>query len=197
MIDPGTDKIFTFTTVSQGGFGAIAGLAAGYDVEWPYYPLVELSGSSYAHKNKAYRRIAYPVFTVVKNVDVAPDDAVLAASRGRGGTSAPAITADATVATKATAATAATTSATTAVGIPTATAAHVNRSTTTFRFDRLNNATGLAPAALSILRSRQWSSASRRQIPPPRLTGRSRTPRAAWPSFPCSAKKRPLDRARR
>ena len=98
MIDPGTDKIFTFTTTSTGGFGAIAELAAGYSDELPYYPLVELTGSSYAHKNKAYGRIAYPVFAFVKNVDSAPYDAILAASRR--GALAAAIDADASKAPK-------------------------------------------------------------------------------------------------
>jgi hypothetical protein len=59
-------ELYTFTTSSRGGIGAIAGLARRYanhrrrhpDV----FPVISLGVDSYAHKNKEFGRIKFPVF---------------------------------------------------------------------------------------------------------------------------------------
>ena len=59
-------ELFTFTTGSRGGIGAIAGLARRYanhrrrhpDV----FPLIALSVDSYQHPNREFGRIKFPVF---------------------------------------------------------------------------------------------------------------------------------------
>ena len=61
-----TGELFTFTTSSRGGITAIAGLARRYanhrkrhpDV----FPVISLRVDSYAHKNKEFGRIKFPVF---------------------------------------------------------------------------------------------------------------------------------------
>lgn len=67
------DKLYTFTTSSKGGLGAVAKLAGEYGKRMRSkpneYPVVALSADSYRHPNKAYGKIFVPEFKVVGWVD--------------------------------------------------------------------------------------------------------------------------------
>jgi hypothetical protein len=69
MLHEGKGTLFTFATSSGGGLNAIAKLCEVYGVvgrQHPNsFPVIELRGDSYAHKNKARGRIKIPVFPVV------------------------------------------------------------------------------------------------------------------------------------
>jgi hypothetical protein len=70
LADPEDDgQIYTFATSSKGGLTAIGALCSTYGQamrqhpdEWP---IVELDVGSYAHSNKSYGRIKFPIFEVV------------------------------------------------------------------------------------------------------------------------------------
>lgn len=67
------DKLYTFTTSSKGGLGAVAKLAGEYGKRMRAkpneYPVVALAVDSYRHPNKAYGKIFVPEFKVVGWVD--------------------------------------------------------------------------------------------------------------------------------
>src|SRR5262249_29163314 len=76
LADPDTKGLYTFTTSTRGGLGAVGELCKVYGKEMRArpneYPLVELGVGSYQHRDKAYGRIKFPVFKVVGWVDKAP-----------------------------------------------------------------------------------------------------------------------------
>jgi hypothetical protein len=66
---PDDGEVFTFATSSRGGLGAIGELCKAYGQgmrqhpdEWP---IVKLDVGSYAHRNKNFGRIKFPIFEVV------------------------------------------------------------------------------------------------------------------------------------
>lgn len=63
------DELFTFTTSSRGGLGALGALCKTYGQEMrtkpDELPIVELDVNSYNHPNKDFGRIKVPVFNVV------------------------------------------------------------------------------------------------------------------------------------
>jgi hypothetical protein len=62
-------ELFTFATSSKGGLGAIGELCKAYGAEMHQHPnewpVIELEVGSYAHNNKAYGRIKFPIFKIV------------------------------------------------------------------------------------------------------------------------------------
>jgi hypothetical protein len=89
MISPENDEVFTLTTGSKGGFAAIGGLCADFAPDFGMYPLVRPSSDSYQHKVRAYGRIYVPLLPVLKWVEAAPFDAILAKSRGKAAVETP------------------------------------------------------------------------------------------------------------
>jgi hypothetical protein len=72
FIDPKTpDQVFTFTTSSKGGLGAVAKLCREYgrarekEGRDDQYPVVMLTTGSYAHRDRSLGRIKYPQFNIV------------------------------------------------------------------------------------------------------------------------------------
>ena len=69
LSDPHTRELYTFSTSSRGGLGAIGELAKAYSshvrVAPDDAPIVALEVGSYQHPNKAYGEIRYPIFKVV------------------------------------------------------------------------------------------------------------------------------------
>ena len=67
--ESGEDNLFTFTTSSKGGLGAIGELCKAYSkamLQRPdQYPVIALMGSSYPHRNKSLGRIKISVFEIV------------------------------------------------------------------------------------------------------------------------------------
>jgi hypothetical protein len=63
------DAVFTFTTSSRGGLGALGELCKTFGKHMRQvpdaYPIVALGAGSYQHSNRSYGRIKYPVFEVV------------------------------------------------------------------------------------------------------------------------------------
>jgi hypothetical protein len=78
----GEQKLYTFTTSSKGGLGAIGELCKTYGKGMRQHPnelpIVEIDVGSYQHSNKAYGRIKYPVFKHVGWVGRGPYDELLA-----------------------------------------------------------------------------------------------------------------------
>jgi hypothetical protein len=76
--------LYTFTTSSRGGLGAIGDLARLYArhrrKHGDVFPLIALGVDSYQHANKAYGRIKYPVFTPMGWEDKAKFNEALAAA---------------------------------------------------------------------------------------------------------------------
>jgi hypothetical protein len=69
MADATTGDLYTFSTSSKGGLNAIGELCKAYGQmmrqrpdEWP---VVTLGVGSYAHSNKSYGRIKFPIFEIV------------------------------------------------------------------------------------------------------------------------------------
>jgi hypothetical protein len=62
-------EVFTFTTSSKGGLGAIGELAKAYGKTMRQrpgqYPVIELDVGSYQHRDRSLGRIKYPVFKIV------------------------------------------------------------------------------------------------------------------------------------
>jgi hypothetical protein len=89
--------LFTFTTGTVGGQGAIRDLCEAHArtteaVE--QYPVVLLGSDSYQHKDRTKGRVYVPVFRVVDSVEAAPFNAMVAEARGGAGfipTSPPAL----------------------------------------------------------------------------------------------------------
>jgi hypothetical protein len=83
LIERKSGEIYTFTTASKGGITAVGELAKAYGKvmrERPdEIPVIELDVGSYAHSNKAYGRIKFPIFKIVRWVEAAPYLATLAA----------------------------------------------------------------------------------------------------------------------
>jgi hypothetical protein len=72
LVDPkNPDAVFTFTTSSKGGLGAIAKLCREYgrtcekEHREGQYPIVMFSTGSYAHRDRALGRIKVPQLTIV------------------------------------------------------------------------------------------------------------------------------------
>jgi hypothetical protein len=69
MVGQGTDKLYTFTTSSRGGLGAIGELSKAYGKAMRQrpneYPVVELDVGSYQHSIRSYGRIKFPIFRIV------------------------------------------------------------------------------------------------------------------------------------
>lgn len=72
FVDPDNrDTVYTFTTSSKGGLGAVAKLCREYGRATEkegceeQLPLVVLSTGSYAHRDRSLGRIKFPVFTIV------------------------------------------------------------------------------------------------------------------------------------
>jgi hypothetical protein len=69
LIDLETEELFTFSTSSKGGLGAIGELAKVYGkhirIKPDEVPIIELDVGSYQHSNRAYGEIRFPVFKVV------------------------------------------------------------------------------------------------------------------------------------
>ncbi len=69
------EKVFTFTTSSKGGLGAIAKLCREYgrgiqrEGRGEQYPLVRLDTGSYQHRDRGLGRIKFPAFALVGWVD--------------------------------------------------------------------------------------------------------------------------------
>ena len=81
LADPDDGGLYTFTTGTKGGLGAIGELSKAYGQamrqrpnEWP---IITLGAGSYPHKDKHIGRVKYPVFEVV---DWAPKDGEAPAS---------------------------------------------------------------------------------------------------------------------
>jgi hypothetical protein len=80
----GTDdeqSVFTFTTSSRGGLSAIGELAKTYGhrlhTHPNEFPIVKLGVGSYAHRNRSFGRIKYPIFEVIGWTDSRPLQALL------------------------------------------------------------------------------------------------------------------------
>jgi hypothetical protein len=76
LIDPkNAEQVFTFTTSSKGGLGAIAKLCREYgrarekEHREEQYPLVRLDTGSYQHRDRSLGRIKFPSFSIVGWVD--------------------------------------------------------------------------------------------------------------------------------
>jgi hypothetical protein len=76
LIDPkNAEQVFTFTTSSKGGLGAIAKLCREYgrarekEHREDQYPLVRLDIGSYQHRDRSLGRIKFPSFSIVGWVD--------------------------------------------------------------------------------------------------------------------------------
>jgi hypothetical protein len=69
LSDPKSNELFTFTTSSRGGLGAIGELAKAYSnhlrVAPDEVPIVELGMGSYKHPNKEYGEIRFPILKQV------------------------------------------------------------------------------------------------------------------------------------
>jgi hypothetical protein len=69
MRDLDTGETFTFTTSTNGGFGAIGELAKAYGKHIRQhpddYPVVELDVGSYQHRDRSRGRIKFPIFKIV------------------------------------------------------------------------------------------------------------------------------------
>jgi hypothetical protein len=72
LVDPEKpDQVYTFTTSSKGGLGAVAKLCREYgrgcekEGCGDQYPLVTLSTGSYAHRDRSLGRIKFPQFNVI------------------------------------------------------------------------------------------------------------------------------------
>ncbi|MCA1452168.1 hypothetical protein I6F35_02925 [Bradyrhizobium sp. BRP22] len=67
--DDPDDALFTFTTASKGGIGAIGELCKAYGKVMRQrpdeFPIVKLDVGSYAHSNKQFGRIKFPIFEIV------------------------------------------------------------------------------------------------------------------------------------
>jgi hypothetical protein len=85
-----TGKVFTFTTSSRGGLGALGELCKVYGRHMRAnpneYPIVRLDVGSYMHPNKAFGRIKYPKFEVI---GWAPKEPYEAAANGDASSGAP------------------------------------------------------------------------------------------------------------
>jgi hypothetical protein len=83
FVSPDMEEVYTFTTSSRGGFGAIGKLCASHaKAPAGKYPLVRLAVDSYPHRDKSRGRVKIPVFEFVELVASAPFDEALARSRG-------------------------------------------------------------------------------------------------------------------
>jgi hypothetical protein len=71
------DQVFTFTTSSKGGLGAVAKLCREYgrtrekEHREEQYPVVMLSAGSYAHRDRSLGRIKFPQLNIVSWVNKA------------------------------------------------------------------------------------------------------------------------------
>jgi hypothetical protein len=74
-------KIFTFTTSSRGGLGALGELCKVYGRHMRTnpndYPIVRLDVGSYMHPNKSYGRIKFPKFELIGWTDKGPYEAAV------------------------------------------------------------------------------------------------------------------------
>jgi hypothetical protein len=67
--DDPEDALFTFATASKGGIGGVGKLCKDYGKAMRQrpdeFPIVKLDVGSYAHSNKAFGRIKYPILNIV------------------------------------------------------------------------------------------------------------------------------------
>jgi hypothetical protein len=67
--DDPDDALFTFATASKGGIGGVGKLCKEYGKAMRQrpdeFPIVQLAVGSYAHSNKAFGRIKYPILDIV------------------------------------------------------------------------------------------------------------------------------------
>jgi hypothetical protein len=90
-------NLYTFSTTSEGGRGAIGALCAAHSQATEgvgQYPVVTLATDSYLHKDKRVGRVKFPVFKPIGAVEAAPFNAIVAGARGGAGfipTSSPAL----------------------------------------------------------------------------------------------------------
>ena len=71
--------LYTFTTNTKGGEGAIAVLCGAHGATTEkvgQYPVVTLDSDSYQHKEKTIGRVIFPVFEIVDCVEAAPFNAL-------------------------------------------------------------------------------------------------------------------------
>jgi hypothetical protein len=70
LVDPDNGEVFTFSTASRGGIGAIAELCRHYGRHSRQHPgelpVIALEVSSYRHKNKEFGEIRVPSFRIVR-----------------------------------------------------------------------------------------------------------------------------------
>jgi hypothetical protein len=70
------NELYTFTTASRGGLGAIGELCKAYGKTMrqrpDQYPIIALDVGSYQHSNRAYGRIKFPIFEIVDWTNKAP-----------------------------------------------------------------------------------------------------------------------------
>ena len=89
--------LFTFTTSTEGGKGAIRDLCEAHARTTEgagQYPVVTLGSDSYQHKDRTNGRVNVPVFKIVDCVEAGPFNALVAEARGGAGfipTSPPAL----------------------------------------------------------------------------------------------------------
>jgi hypothetical protein len=84
MIREDDNKVFIFSTLSQGGNRALASLIGYYgdklNETMTMYPVIELQSDSYQHANRKFGKVRYPVFEIHDWVDRAPYDRLLGLS---------------------------------------------------------------------------------------------------------------------
>jgi hypothetical protein len=75
LVEPQTEELFTFSTSSKGGLGAVGELAKTYGkhmrTDPDKGPLIKLECGSYQHSNRAYGEIRYPILKVTGWVSLA------------------------------------------------------------------------------------------------------------------------------
>jgi hypothetical protein len=80
--------VFTFSTATVGGQGAIAALCEAHGratEDAGQYPVVTLAVDSYEHRIKSYGKVKTPVFKIIDSAPAAPFDAIVAGERGGAG----------------------------------------------------------------------------------------------------------------
>ena len=71
MVDENNlERLFTFSTNSKGGLGAVGRLSSDYGKHIKLkpndMPVIRLESDSYIHPNKKYGEIRFPVFQIIK-----------------------------------------------------------------------------------------------------------------------------------
>ena len=84
LIDPVSKaNIYTFTTTSRGGFGAIAELCKAHaKAPAGSYERISLEVGQYQHNDRSIGKVKFPIFKALEHVQAAPYDEALVRSRG-------------------------------------------------------------------------------------------------------------------